>query len=222
MTETIRVVAFGDAALRNALLGKESGGEHLDRGLTTAVAAAHPGYEIQLGFQEYGGLSELKDATAGDEADVVILSMTPDTIGLAARSTDPRQAVIGFHDDLVAVVDRLKVSGEVHVLVSNVSTFDPTDETSSLHGLDEEPVSMRAHRVNLALLQISHEIGISIIDVDRITAEAGGGKVIPTVLELSPEGSALVRDETVRVLADYGFFDERSLVAQVGNRGGSK
>lgn len=220
MTKPIRIVAYGDSALRNALLSKATGGTHVEAGLAEMVASDHPGYEAKLEFREYGGLSELRDTSTGIEADVVILAMAPDVRGLAARSADPHQAISGFHDDLVAVVDKVKEAADAHVLVVNVSTFDPADQTSSLHGLTEEPLSMRAHRINLALLQISHEIGISIIDADRITAEAGCGSVVPAALEISAEGSALVRDETVRVLADYGFFDERSLVAQVGNRGG--
>ena len=220
MTETIRIVAYGDVALRNALLDKASGGGHLESGLAETVASAHAGYEVELEFRDYGGLAELRDSASGVGADVVMMAMTADVLALPARAADAAEAVAGFHDDLVAVVDKIKETANAHVLVVNVSTFDPADETSSLHGLAEEPVSMCAHRVNLSLLQTSHEIGISIIDVDRITAEEGCGRIIPAALELSAEGSALVRDETVRVLADYGFFDERSLVAQVGNRGG--
>ena len=222
MTEVIRVVAFGDAALRNALLSKATGGQYLDQGVADIVASSHPGYEIQLEFRDFSGLTQLRSDTPGEGADVVIVSTAPDVLGLDTRSADPAEAVVGLHDDLVAVVDKIKEASGAHVLAVNASTFDPADETSSLHGLDEEPVSMRAHRLNLALLRASHELGISIIDVDRVTAEAGCGNVVPAALELSAEGAALVRDETVRVLGDYGFFDERSLVAQVGNRGGGK
>ena len=218
MTKTVRVVAFGDAGLRNALLAKNAGGDHLDAGLSQAVSAAHGEHQAEVQFIESGTLQDM-EAGIG-EADVVVLSTTNDVRALVGD--DPHAAVTRFHNNLVSVFDQIKASSGAHVLVTNASTFDPADQTSSLFGLDEEPLSMRAHRVNLSLLQTSHEIGMSIIDVDRITAEAGCGSVVSAALELSPEGSALVRDETVRVLADYGFFDERSLVEQVGNRGGAK
>ncbi len=222
MTTMIRVEAFGDSTLRNAFLAKSGGGEHLDQGLAESVVVKHLGGDVTLGFHEYVTPAELHVALRDKTPDVVILDMAPEVAGLGARSTDPRQAVADFHDDLVAAVDKIKEESNAHVLVVNVSTFDPTDQTSSLHGLDEEPISMRAHRINLALLKLSNEIGISIIDVDRITAEAGCAGVVPAALTLSAEGSAQVRDETVRVLEDYGFFDERSLIAQVGSRGGRK
>ena len=218
MTNPVRVLALGDAGLRDALMGKGSGGAHLDAGLSDVVTKAHPDYQLAVEFADVGSLATFPDTIA--QTDVVVLSAKADVAGL--DSGDPEAAVAAFRDNLISTFDRIKDQAGAHVLVVNTSTFDPNDETSSLYGLTEEPTSMRSHRINLALLKASHELGLSIIDVDRITAEAGCGNVVPAALELTPQGSALVRDETARVLEDYGFFDERSVVEQVGNRGGGK
>ncbi|MDJ0955123.1 MAG: hypothetical protein QNJ81_15710 [Acidimicrobiia bacterium] len=218
MTTTIRVLALGDEVLRDSLLSRDEGGSVLDQGLAAAVAGRHDGYEATARFDEIGNLAKLTGFSYEDDLDVVILGTNGDVLGLTG---DPEQGVAEFRRVLIQVFDEIRAASGAHVLVANTSTFDPADETSSLYGLATEPISMRAHRIDLALLQLSHEVGFSIIDVDRITAEAGCADAVPAALELSPAGLALVRDEVVRVLADYGFFDERSLVAQVGNRGGS-
>ncbi len=218
MTATIRVLALGDEVLRDSLLSRGEGGAVLDQGLAAAVAGEHSGYEATASFGEIEALAELTGFAYEDELDVVILGTHGDVGNLTG---DPEQGIAEFRRALIQVFDEIKAACDAHVLVVNTSTFDPADETSSLYGLAAEPISMRAHRIDLALLQLSHEVGFSIIDVDRITAEAGCAQAVPAALGLSAAGSALVRDEIVRVLADYGFFDERSLVAQVGNRGGS-
>jgi hypothetical protein len=233
MTEEIRVLALGNGVLRDALAGRDEGGEHLDRGLAAVVAERFDGYAVDFRYQRFESIGELRTALAvpatGDKLGidefsphVVVLAVGGDVIGLPQRAPDPGHAATSFHEDLVAVIDAVKLRSGAHVLVSNVSTFDPEDETSNLHGGDPEPLSMRAHRVDLVLLKLSHLVGVSLIDVDRISAEAGCRNVVPHVLELSAQGSALVRDETVRVLEDYGFFDLRPVVAQVGNRGGDR
>ena len=61
------------------------------------------------------------------------------------------------------------------------------------------------------------ELGISIIDIDRVLGEVGLGL---------DGGSTAERircphygEETVRVIEDYGYFDDRPITAQVGRIG---
>jgi len=229
MTDSVRVLVFGDDILRDALLGSDQGDHNLDHGLADVVAREHPGCEIDLRYERHAGLDRLRRAVESqttDEGfgpddfvpDVIIIAMTVDAERLPERSSDPAEAVSMLMEDLMAVVDGLKDATGAHVLVCNVSTFDPDGRVSNFSGVDPEPISLRAHRIDLVLLKVSHLLGLSIIDVDRIMAEAGCGRVVPAALSLSAEGCRLVRDETERVLADYGFLDERPLVAQVGNR----
>jgi hypothetical protein len=230
MSEAMRVLALGNDVVRNAFMGTGEGGEHLESGLAAALAAAHSDYELNVTYSDYDGLSELRtrlqhdtlQALYGVTPRIVILGMSREVERLAQRSTDPHEAIARLREDLVGVFDAIKADCDAHVVAIGVSTFDPGDPVSNLHGFAEEPVMLRCHRINLALFQTSHEVGLSVIDVDRLVAEAGGGRVVPAPLALSPDGSALVRDETLRVLFDYGFFDERSLIAQVGNRGATR
>jgi len=62
---------------------------------------------------------------------------------------------------------------------------------------------------------MSQELGISIIDVDRILGEAGVWSYLPSQLDAA-SAQPLIRDETLRVLEDYGNFDERPITVQVG------
>ncbi len=225
-----RVLGLGGPIVRDSFLNKEDGGAHLEVGLAAALEASQPGNELVVTCAGFTGLGDLRTHLAaasieshyGLNPDVVVLDMTVEVEQLGNRSDDPHTAVDGLHDDLVAVFDAIKADCDAHVLVLGVSTFDPGDPVSNIHGLAVEPVMLRAHRVNLALFQTSHEVGLSVIDTDRLIAEAGGSDTVPAPLALAPSGLALVRDETIRIMADYGFFDGRTLVAQVGNRGVSK
>ena len=74
-------------------------------------------------------------------------------------------------------------------------------------------------QLNLAVMELSVLDGISVIDVDRIVAELGGREHVQEFLSYSPDARAAIRDELVRVLEEYGFFEPRPLLLQVGRRG---
>jgi hypothetical protein len=233
MIDTLRVVVIGDDLMKNALVGTAQGGKHLASGLVDTVAETFAGSTVDLIFFDSGGIGTLRkslnDPSSKDvldqienRCDIVILAMTDDVRRLPETSADPYEAMDALSEDLISVIDTVKRRTGAHVLIANAATFDPMLRASSLFGIDPEPLSLRAHRVDLVLLNISHLLGVSIINLDRITAEAGAGKVIPEALALTQEGSALFRDETVRILGDYGFFDDRPLAPQVGNREASR
>ncbi len=83
-----------------------------------------------------------------------------------------------------------------------------------------EPISLRIQRLDLMVIGVSHEEGISIIDVDRKVAELGAGGNVVAPMVYGPAAAAAIIDETMRVVADYGFLDDRPLLAQVGAKGG--
>lgn len=229
MTETIRVVVIGGDLIRNALLGASDGGEHLEDGLAKVAADRFDERAIDMIFAPAqsisAALADLRDPSVqdpishvDDRCDVVIIATTNDVRNLADLADNPDEATEILTDTLIATIDLIKKRSDAHVLICNVATFDPSTTPSSLYGLEAEPVSLRAHRVDLLLLKLSHLLGVSLIDIDRVTAEAGASSVVPAPLDLNRDGSRLVRDETVRVLDDYGFFDDRQLAPQVGNR----
>jgi hypothetical protein len=131
--------------------------------------------------------------------DVAVLSIACGLAGPGQGSDELRRA---FVDTVTKAVDVLKAAS-VTVLLINGSTVGA--------GLD-------VARLNLACLQLSVATGVSIIDVDRMIAELGGDEHVIDVMRYGPIATGAIADEVVRVLDDYGFFDERPLLAQIGVR----
>lgn len=226
---TLRVFVKGNADVVDATIGTADGGSKLDRGIRELVAEAHPGYALDVMHEPSAGFAalrrELEDETAAMVAaapDIVLLSIADDVRGLPARAANPEEAVQGVRADLVAVVDAIKQKLGAHVLVANASTIDPADVTHNYHGLAEDPVPLRVHRLVHMLVRVSHDEGISIVDVDRLIAEMGAADHVEAAMAYSPAACAAIASEVVRIIEDYGFLDERTLVAQVGAKGGSQ
>ena len=128
------------------------------------------------------------------QTDVVVLG-----VGCAA---DPA----AFRTAARAAVDVAK-EAECHVLLVNGSTV-VADEPRAR--------SVDIAALNLAAVELSMATGISVIDADRAVAELGGDADVEAPLMYRPEAHGAIQRELVRVLADYGFFDDRPLLAQVG------
>ena len=116
------------------------------------------------------------------------------------------------------VVGEIKRRLEAHVIFLNCSSVDPDDRVHAYAGRGET-WSLRAHRFNLALMELSSLEGISIVDVDRLVAELGGADHVLGRLRYSGEARWAIAEELVYVLEDIGFFEPRPLVAQIGRAG---
>ncbi|MDQ3782829.1 MAG: hypothetical protein M3349_07825 [Actinomycetota bacterium] len=207
------------------------GRHHLDMFASTAdggsllgevITARYPGVTVDLVVEEVAGFDELRRRLAagsflsGDQLpDVVILSVDDEVRRLPQRAADPAAAVAAAADDLMAITDYFKGAG-VRVLVANACTVDP--EASPLpDATGIEPIGLRAHRLDLMLVQVSHSDGISVIDVDRSMAEIGAAENLSAPMVYGPAACARIIDDTVTILDDYGFFDDRPLLEQVGS-----
>ncbi|HEY5410217.1 MAG TPA: hypothetical protein VIJ94_05760, partial [Caulobacteraceae bacterium] len=71
-----------------------------------------------------------------------------------------------------------------------------------------DSLAVRIRRFNLMLMDLSRQTGVSIVDVDSIVAKAGADRVKLDFNHLTGEGNRLVAEEVVRVLEDYGLFDD--------------
>jgi hypothetical protein len=214
------------ADVRDAVLSRHDGGAKLDRGLRERVVDAHPEVEIRVAVEPSSGFAalraELENGSSSlltADPDIVVLSIADDVAALPERALSTEEAVQAVRADLVAITDLIKSRIGAHVLVAGVSTVDPTDETCNYQGLAQEPLSLRAHRLDLMLVGVSHDEGISIIDVDRLVAEIGAATAVTGAMEYSARGCDAIATEIVRILEDYGFFDDRPLLAQVGAKG---
>ncbi len=83
--------------------------------------------------------------------------------------------------------------------------------------MDQTPALFVQH-LNCSLIRLSVLDGLSIIDADRIMSEIGGQSNVEEVLVYSTQACDLLCEELVRVLDDYGFFDDRPLLTQAGRR----
>jgi hypothetical protein len=124
-----------------------------------------------------------------------------------------------FTTSMRRLVQIVKGRLDAHVLVFNCSSLDPDDHTHNYHGLAEDPVAVRVHRLNLALMELSRLEGISIIDVERLVAEMGGQRHVSAGFSYSEEAYEGICAELLRVLEDIGFFEKRPLVMQLGQEG---
>ena len=189
---------------------------------------------LELG--NYGLASQFGGTLYTAPADAVVLSLQPDIFFRMARHRaegflfhpegrpDWREAdrhwlreafdllpvpeVAASMHSLEAVVARLRTRGHMPVLVYNLSSVVPGDTVHDYAGLGET-LSLRIRRFNLALCELSQRIGISVIDVDAIVAQAGVAVAKLDAWHLRAEGARRVAAEVVRVLDDLGCFQSR-------------
>ena len=223
----LKLFIVGGADIVDASVSKADGGAKLDLGVREMVASQFPDVVIETLHEGSSGFADLRSALESGvsalidaQPHIVLLSIADDVIGLGADGINVVEAVGHIEADLVAVIDLIKEKVGAYVLIANVSTLDPSHEVMNYHDVVEEPASLRAHRLDLMLIGVSHNEGISIIDVDRKIAELGGAVGVVAAFDYSEAGCVTIAAEIVRVIEDYGFFDDRPLLAQVGARAG--
>ncbi|MEN8238284.1 MAG: hypothetical protein ABFR53_03670 [Actinomycetota bacterium] len=224
----LRLFVSGGPDIVDAVVSRSEGGAKLVRGIRELASSSFPDAEVETLYERTGGFADLRVALeTGDsrildeQPQVVVLSIGSDVLELDGMGTSIEDGVRRIEADLVAVIDLIKEKVGAHVLVANASTLDPIQSTFNYHDIDDEPVSLRAHRLDLMLVGVSHTEGISVIDVDRKIAELGGVTGVLAALDYSEAGCRIIAEEIVRVIEDYGFFDDRPLLVQVGASAGA-
>ena len=221
-SQSIKFVVKDAERLVDVVLSKSDGGQHLEKGLKERLSGVTEGMSFDVNVEEYPGLGSLLDDLAGDNPELA--SSTPNIVILSLAAEMDRLKEVGASDtalagvraDLVAVIRQIKEKVGAHILVTNVSTLDPDNPVFNYHGVAEEPWTLRGHRLNLMLIEVSHDEGISIIDVDRKIAEVGGDSAVTAAARYSQSGCEGIVEEIVRIVEDYGFLDDRPFLEQVG------
>lgn len=220
--QSIKFVVKDAERLADVVLSKADGGDHLEKGLKERLSELAEGIDFTVKVEEYSGLGSLLDDLAADNPalgssapDVVILSLAAEMDRLKEVGKS-ETALAAVRADLVAAIRQIKEKVGAHILVANVSTLDPANPAFAYHGVTEEPWNLRGHRLNLMLIEVSHDEGISVIDVDRKIAEVGGDSAVMAAARYSSSGCEGIIEEIVRIVQDYGFLDERPLMEQVG------
>ena len=120
--------------------------------------------------------------------------------------TDPPTAE-ETHVALREVLSRIRTHTPAPVLIYNLSPIAPGPIVHCFLGL-EDSLAARIRRFNLMLIELSQETGVSIVDVESVVAKAGADRVKLDLHHLTGEGARLVAEEVVRVLEDYGVFED--------------
>jgi hypothetical protein len=218
MSRTLRLVVLGGTDADDAVLSQIEGGRVLQVGLAGVLRTRHASlHEVDVIRAEHrdvwswvDDLEGLRGAIRG--ADVLVRSIGPD---LEAGRHGPT-LVTEFADAMAAFIGGCKDEG-VRVIVVNGATYDPHD-TVSCYADVVETRALSTHRLDLELIQLSMLDGISVLDVDRMVAEIGGGTNVEASLRYSPSLCEAIRDELADVLEEYGFCDDRPLLVQQGRR----
>jgi hypothetical protein len=108
--------------------------------------------------------------------------------------------------NLAAIVARIRDHSSVPILIYNLSPILPGDQIHCYTGLGET-FSRRIRKFNLALVDLSEQTGISIVDVDAIAARHGADRLKLDAVHLTPEGYRMMAEEVVRVLDDLGVLE---------------
>lgn len=150
-------------------------------------------------------------------AHVVVRSVSPDVAMRDDAGPESATGTLGerFRPLLGDLVGRVKQAGPTFVAV-NGATFDPDDEVHSYRGAGcTSPLAV--HRLDLELIHASIEAGISVLDTDRLQSQLGAGAVERQLTYRRPLLDAMV-DELALILAEYGWFDDRPILRQEGQR----
>lgn len=149
----------------------------------------------------------MRPATATD-LEAAVEELEPDVIDVVVVGLlgDLDTPVDALHATLTRLVRRLRDDVGVHVLVVNLCTWAPRVDADD----------RRADRLGVLALELSMREGVSVVDVDRIVAETGARGHVRAIGDYDASIHDLVAQEIARILDDYGFFEARPLVPQVG------
>jgi hypothetical protein len=118
---------------------------------------------------------------------------------ISAGFIDPAASMANF----AGIIGRIRARSAAPILIYNVSSVIPGEQVHDYQGI-EEIFSTRIRRFNLALIELSQQTGVSIIDVDKIVARAGADRMKFDAVHLTGDGCRAVAEEVVRVLDDLG------------------
>lgn len=115
-----------------------------------------------------------------------------------------RTSVEDFASNFAVVVAHLRERSNAPVLVYNVLTIEPGSSTHN-YQLVKHSMAKRAREFNLALVELSRKLDLSIVDVDRALKRAGvSGQV--DYAHFPPELYPAVAREAFRVMKDLEVF----------------
>lgn len=149
-------------------------------------------------------------------------SAWPEQLRTRFQESFTRSEMLSAEEYMAAVrevVGRVRASSGAHVLLVGMSTVGGEDKLSYHDRPDDH--RLRAHRLNAAQIRLSMALGVSVVDVDRVLANLGAAGEVVGPLAYSDRANRVIAEEIADIIADIGFFEDRPLVAQVGQETGA-
>lgn len=110
-----------------------------------------------------------------------------------------------YTNTLQQLIERIRTQLNALVLVFNAASVVGGDQ-SYYYYQQPDTLALRIRRFNFALIELSIAEGISIVDVDRVSAESGGAINIPTPLHYTDTIHQATAETIPDILADLGVF----------------
>ncbi len=233
----IRVVVVGSPDASEVLLGSTGSGDGVFQSLLTREYAG--AFRLEAVHIPMGDVSDWLDhlnvgsfdVDALADCDLLVFSVASTVLGETVSTGGPTKVITEsgrsrltsselFEDRLGELVVRLKTLTDAHILVFNASSLDPTQRVFDYSTVSETALE-RIRRANLALIHVSMGYGISIVDVDRVVAEMGGRDHLDGPLQYSEGVIDALAEELLVITRDIGFYEERPLLAQLGQKAAS-
>jgi hypothetical protein len=104
--------------------------------------------------------------------------------------------------DALQSIARALESSHADLVIFNTSTFIPGEKVYWFPKGDPETISVRSARVNLVIDTLLKELDITLVDVDRITAEMGAGLAVTGPGTYSDETLGVVGQEAIAMILD--------------------
>ena len=186
-----------------------------------------------LPLEPYDCATQFSDAVFNSEADVFVFSLQADVMTALARHRrddylfypynrenwgrganewfEQEFTPPSFLDaeesmrDFAQIVERIRARSDAPILIYNLSAVVPGEAVRCYAGLPEV-LSSRIRRFNLALIDLSRQTGVAIVDVDRVIARGGADRMKFDTLHLTAEGCRAVAEEVVEVLDELNCF----------------
>ena len=110
-----------------------------------------------------------------------------------------------FMDNFTKIARLIKEDLGAHLIVLNVLTVEPANLTHNYQFVRSSQ-SMRRRELDLALVELSHKLDFSILDVDRILKGAGIQEIQVDFAHFPEEAYPLIGKEAFRIMRDLGIF----------------
>lgn len=193
-----RILISPSPDVRRTVLPRAQGGLDARDGLASRLAGTASAFATAtLGILDAARTGAVLRCvtSASDRFDALILSLVPDIRDTTATPGDTER-------NLVDIARVLEQRFGARTLVMNCSSFDPEDSAHTYAGSVSEPLPLRAHRFNIALISAAQQSGLSVIDVDSVAAEAGGAEHVRAPFTYSAHLHAIICREIAEQLRE--------------------